>query len=94
MYGQFRSAKFQTFLLYILEHLIIGEDHVLHLTVVLEDWEHWRIIASDGVLSAYLTSYVLQLYVLFIVARRTLSTVPDIPCQPGFNNSLDYRDCL
>ena len=23
-----------------------------------------------------------------------LSTVPDIPCQPGFNNSLDHGDCL
>ena len=23
-----------------------------------------------------------------------LSTVPDIPCQPGFNNSLNHRDCL
>ena len=23
-----------------------------------------------------------------------LSTVPDFPCQPGFNNSLDNGDCL
>ena len=23
-----------------------------------------------------------------------LSTVPDFPCQPGFNNSLDHGDCL
>ena len=23
-----------------------------------------------------------------------LSTVADIPCQPGFNNSLDHGDCL
>ena len=23
-----------------------------------------------------------------------ISTVPDVPCQPGFNNSLDHGDCL
>ena len=23
-----------------------------------------------------------------------LSTVPDSPCQPGFNNNLDHGDCL
>ena len=23
-----------------------------------------------------------------------LSTVPDIPCRPGFSNSLDHGDCL
>ena len=23
-----------------------------------------------------------------------LSTVPDFPCEPGFNNSLDHGDCL
>ena len=23
-----------------------------------------------------------------------LSIVPDVPCQPGFNISLDHRDCL
>ena len=23
-----------------------------------------------------------------------LSTVPDSPCQPGLNNSLDHGDCL
>ena len=57
--------------------------------LVLEDWECCRIIALDGVPSICLTnclySYVIQLYVLFIVSRRNwiyiLSTWPDIPCQ-------------
>ena len=41
MYGKFWSAKFQTFLLlYVLEHLIVEEEPVLHLTLVLTDWEH------------------------------------------------------
>ena len=75
MYGRFRSTKFQTsLLLYVLEYLIVEEEHVLHLTLVLEDWEHLLIIALDGVpsvcLTNYLCSYVIQLYVLFIVSRR------------------------
>ena len=61
-------------LLYILEHLIVEEEHVLHLTLVLEDWEHWLIIALDGEPSVCLTNYlcscIIQLYVLFIVSRR------------------------
>ena len=49
MYGQFGNIKFQTyFLIYVLEHLIVEEEHVLHLTLVLEDYEHWLIIALDG----------------------------------------------
>ena len=36
----FRFAKFQTsLLLYVLEHLIVEEEHVLHLMLVLADWE-------------------------------------------------------
>ena len=65
-YGTFWSTKFQTsLLLYVLEHLIVEEEYVLHLTLVLEDWEHWLIIALDGVPSVcftnYLWSYVIQL---------------------------------
>ena len=72
---QFWSDKFQTSLrLYILEHLIVKEERVLHLTLVLEDWVHKRIRALDGVpsvcLTNYICSYVIQLYVLFIVSRR------------------------
>ena len=71
MYEQFWNAKFQTSLfLYVIEHLVVEKEHVLHLTLVLEDWEHWRIIALDGVPSV--CSYVIQLYVLFIVSRRNL----------------------
>ena len=33
----------------VLEHLIIEEEHVLHLTLVLKDWKHWLIIALEGV---------------------------------------------
>ena len=70
MYGKFWSTRFQTsLLLYVLEHLIIEEKHVLHLMLVLEDWEHWLIIALNGVPSVCLTnSYVIQLHVLFIVS--------------------------
>ena len=40
MFGKFESAKFQTYLLlYVLEHLIVEEEHVLHLMLVLADWE-------------------------------------------------------
>ena len=31
---------------------------------------------------------------IYIYIRLYLSTVPDVPCQPGFNNSLDHGDCL
>ena len=35
-----KDPKIQTSLpLYVLEHLIVEEEHVLHLTLVLEDWE-------------------------------------------------------
>ena len=74
-YGKFWSTKFQTsLLLYVLEHLIIEEEHVLNLMLVLEDWEHWLIMALDGMpsicLTNYLCSYVIQRNVLFIVSRR------------------------
>ena len=97
------SVKFQTsFLLYVLEHLIVEEEHVLHHTLVLEDWEQYRIITLDDVPSVcsanYPYSYVIQMYVLFIVSIKKwdlcLSTVSDISCQPGFNNSLDHGYCL
>ena len=36
-----KIAKFQTsLLLYVLEYMNVEEEHVLHLTLVLEDWEH------------------------------------------------------
>ena len=92
---KFWSTKFQTsLLLYVLEHLIVEEEHVLHLTLVLEDWEHWLIIALYDVpsvcLTNYLCSYLIQLYVSVYSFKKKfdlyLSTVPDVPCQPGFNN--------
>ena len=92
--------KFQSsLLLYDLEHLIVEEEHVLHLTLVLEEWENWLIIALDGVssvcLTNYLCSYVIQLYVLFIVSRSIsldlyLSTVPDV----SRDLTIDHGDCL
>ena len=92
MSGKFWSAKFQTSLLiYVVEHLIVEEEHVLHLTLVLEDW---RIIALDGVSSVCLTNYlcscVIQLYVLFLVSRINWICI----YLQGFNNSLDHGDCL
>ena len=43
------------------EHLILEDEHVLHLTLVLEDWEHRPIIsliiASDVMPSVCLSNY-------------------------------------
>ena len=43
-------------------------------TLMLDDWEHWSIIALDGVpsvcLTNYLCLYIIPLYVLFIVSRN------------------------
>ena len=102
MHGKF-STKFQTsLLLCVLKHLIVEEEHVLHLTLVLEDWEHWLIIALDGVPSVCFNKVPLFLrnttecsvYSFKKKLDLYLSTVPDVPCQPGFNNSLDHGECL
>ena len=69
---------------------------------MLDDWEHWSITASDGVPSVCLTNclylYVIPLYGSIHSFKKQLdsylSTVPDSPCVPGFNNSLDHGDCL
>ena len=64
---------------------------MLHLTLVLEDWEHWLIIALTGVPSVCLTNYlcslVMQLYDLFIVSRRNLIHIY-LQC-PMFDASRD-----
>ena len=103
MYGRFWSTKFQTsLLLYVLEHLIVEEEHVLHLTLVLEDWEHllnnsfrWRAIRMFNQLPLFLRyTTVCSLYSFKNKLELYLSTVPDVPCQPIFNNSLDHGNCL
>ena len=62
---EYQVPNFSPPTVYVLEHLIVEEEHVLHLTLVLEDWEHWFIIALEGVpsvcLTNYLCSYVIQL---------------------------------
>ena len=48
-------------LVYMCQVIVLSieeEKHVLHLTLVLEDWEHWLIIALDGVPSVRLTHFV------------------------------------
>ena len=44
-----------------------------------------RASVTFEICSAYSFKKKLDLY---------LSTVPDIPCRPGFSNSLDQGDCL
>ena len=92
-------SKLNSCLADIRKHRIVEGGPVSRHTLMLDDWELWSITALDGVpsvcLTNYLCLYVVPLYVLFIVSRNNLiSTVPDSPCQPGFNNSLDHGDCL
>ena len=59
-------------------------------------------MALDGVPSVCITKMPLFLRnrtVCYVYSFKKkldlyLSTVPDTPCQPGFNNSLDNGDCL
>ena len=69
------------------------------------DREHSHTIASVGELFAYLIPYqnlfVTPQIVLFVGSNKDLiatssqdNSIPDLPCTPGYNNSLDGGDCL
>ena len=55
----------------------------------------WRAIRMFNQLPLFLrNTTVCSVYGFNKKLDLYLSTVPDIPCQPGFNNSLDHGDCL
>ena len=58
----------------------------------------WHTIRMFNQLHLYLRNisvcYVYRFNRKLDLSRLYLSTVPDIPCQSGFNNSLDHGDCL
>ena len=60
--------------LYLLKHRIVEGGPVSCHTLLLDDWEHWSITASDCVpsvcLTNYLCLYVIPLYVLLIASRN------------------------
>ena len=66
-----------------------------------EDKEHSHTIASEGELFAYLIPYqnlrdITNCSVCSFKKRldRYLNSIPDLPCSPGYNNSLDGGNCL
>ena len=64
---------------------------------MLDDWEHRSIVSTvlDGVPSVCLTKYIYFLRnvtVFSIHSAKIFTYLHDLPCQPGFNNSLDYGD--
>ena len=68
---------------------------------MLDDWEHWNKIVVDCEPSACFNHLPLFLRNVTVCSvdgfkRKKLDlylfTVPDFPCQPGFNNSLDHGD--
>ena len=69
---------------------------------MLEDWEHWLIITFSVCairMFNQLPLFLRNTTVCYVYSFKKkldlyLSTVPDVPCQPGFNNSLDHGDCL
>ena len=71
---------------------------------MLDDWEHWSITALEIRWCAIHLFNQLPLCVCNTTVCSIhnfkkqldsyLSTVPDSPCLPGLNNSLDHRDCL
>ena len=101
MYGK-SSAKFQTSLLYVLEHLIIEESAyitshigVRRLGTFAYNRFRWRAIRTFNQLPLFLrNTTVCSVYSCKRKFDFYLSTEPDIPCQPGFNNSMDHGDCL
>ena len=55
----------------------------------------WRAIRMFNQLPLFLrNTTVCSVYGFKKKLDLYLSTVPDIPCRPGFNNSLDHGDCL
>ena len=83
----------------VLEHLIVEEEHVLHLMLVLGTLAYnsfrWRVIRMFNQLPLSLrNTTVCSVYSFKKKLDLYLSTVPDIPCRPGFRNSLDHGDCL
>ena len=84
-------------LLYVLEHLIVEEEHVLHLmlgTLAYNSFR-WRAICMFNQLPLSLrNTTICSVYSFKKKFDLYLSTVPDIPCRPGFSNSLDHGDCL
>ena len=49
---------------------------------------------DDDQLPLFLRNTVCSIYSFKKKLDLYLSTVPDIPCQSGFNNSLDHGDCF
>ena len=66
-----------------------------------EDREHSHTIAFDGELFAYSIPYQYQFDItncsVCSFKQRLdcyLNSIPDLPCFPGYNNSLDGGDCI
>ena len=74
---------------------ITSHDGVGRLGTLAYNSFRWHSISMFDQLPLFLCNTTM--YYVYSFKRKLdlhLSTVPDVQCQPGFNNSLDHGDCL